>query len=361
MVAPNKQISLEDLGYDSYFVTKREDSGFAGFLMARVVVEHKGVYKIRNESGEYFAKVTGKHMFEASTREDYPAVGDWVAYEQLSDDQAVIRGVLPRRTVIKRKYNRKDEDQIIAANVDVAFVVESVDRDFNLNRFERYFSFAKDGGVLPAIILNKVDLFSAEELNVRILQLRERFKEIPIVLTSVLSDEGLQTLRATILEGKTYCFLGSSGVGKSSLINKLLKKDILRVDDVSASTGRGKHTTTNRELYVLEGGGIVIDNPGMREVGMTDVADGIDSVFDDLSVLAKECKYVDCTHVHEPDCAILALVQSGDLNKEKYANYITLKKEAAHFELSTLEKREKERHFGKYIKSAKKTFKKFDY
>ena len=360
---------IEDLGYDEFFESNRKNLKLGGFSVARVTVEYKGAYKVRNANGEYFAKITGKQIFHALSREDYPAVGDWVAITELNKEQAVIHSILPRKTVIKRKYSSKNETQIISTNIDVAFVVESVGRDYNLNRFERYFAIAANGGIKPAIILNKTDLISKEELDLKLAQLKDRFGDIDIILTSTMTNEGLNELKKYITRGKTYCFLGSSGVGKSSLINTLLGEHIIKTEDISLSTGRGKHATTNREMYFLparrslgeggENGGIVIDNPGMREVGMTDVNEGIDDLFDQITVLAEKCKYIDCTHIREPGCAVLFALQSGVLDEGKYSNYINLKKEAEYYEMTELEKREKDKQFGKFIKKAKKELEKY--
>src|SRR3989339_1170076 len=332
---------------------------------ARVTTEYKGAYKVKNEHGEFLAKVTGKRIFDALSREDYPAVGDWVIIEELPEQQAVIKKILPRKTVIKRMHKDrsriggKNETQIIATNIDVAFVVESVDRDFNLNRFERYFAIAKDGGVKPTIILNKIDLISKEELDIKLAQVKNRFNDVDFIPTSIITDEGLSELKMYMKKGKTYCFLGSSGVGKSSLINKLLGENIIKTENISISTGKGKHTTTNREMYFLENGAIVVDNPGMREVGMTNANEGIDNLFDEIMILAKNCKYVDCIHIHEPGCKVLSAVKSGELDKDKYLNYVSLKREVEHYEMTKLEKREKDKQFGKFVKNAKKELKKY--
>jgi ribosome biogenesis GTPase len=351
---------LEDLGYGDFFEAGRQTAGFGDFLVARVVSESRGAYKVRNERGEYLAKITGKQMFNAASREDYPAVGDWVAIEETSEGVAVIRGIIPRATIFKRKigdknrFGEKDSVQVIATNIDVAFVVESVDRDFNLNRLERYFAIAEAGGVRPVVVLNKVDLISAEDLAKKTLEFEKRFPKVDVVLTSTLSGEGLSSLRGHLEAGKTYCFLGSSGVGKSSLINKLFNEDLIKTGEVSLYSDRGRHTTTSRQMYFLNSGAIVIDNPGIREVGMTDVSSGVESVFDEILVLAKKCKYSDCAHVNEPGCAVLRAVKSGKLNEQKYSNYLNLKKETGYYELNDFEKREKDRRFGKMVKKAKK-------
>ncbi len=353
-----KTISLEELGYGPFFEQALKKLGLENFLLARVIAEHKGAYRVKSQNGEYLAKVTGKQMFNASSREDYPAVGDWVAVKPLDQEQAVIGSVLPRKTVIKRKASGNNEVQIIAANVDVAFVIESVDRDYNLNRFERYFSLAS-GGIKFVLILNKIDLISQEELSLKLTEIQTRLSGSKVIPTSNLTGNGLEELIEYLEKGKTYCFLGSSGVGKSSLINKLLHENIAKTDSISPDSGRGKHVTTSREMYFLKNGSIVIDNPGMREVGLTEADAGANNAFDEITVLAKNCKYTDCTHTHEPGCEVLLALNSGLLDKSKYSNYIKLKKETQHYSLTQYEKKQKSRKFGKFMKKAKEEFKKY--
>jgi ribosome biogenesis GTPase len=354
---------MEDLGYNSFFQTSRVELGLDDFSVARVINESKGAYKVKNADGEYLAKITGKIMFHANSREDYPAVGDWVAIKETDGGRAVIRGVLSRKTIMKRKYGDKDrqgeknQTQVIATNIDVAYVVESVDRDYNLNRLERYFAIARDGGIEPVAILNKIDLLSKRELDLKLAEIRSRLGEVKIISTSTVNDEGLNELRDNIVKGKTYCFLGSSGVGKSSLINKLMREKNIKTGNVGLRSGRGKHVTTSREMYFLSGGGIVIDNPGVREVGMTDVNVGIDDIFHEIIDMAKKCKYADCTHMHEPGCEVLLALKTGKLDKNKYLNYTRVKRESHHYEMNETEKREKGRQFGKFIKKAKKELK----
>lgn len=354
-----KIIKIEDLGYDDFFQSNRVKLGLDGFQVARVIAQYKGAYKVKNAQGEYLAKITGKQIFRATSKEDYPAVGDWVTITEANKEQAVIHKVLPRKTLMKRRNSGKDEIQIIASNIDVAFVIEAVDRDYNLNRIERYFAIARDGGIEPAVILNKIDLISQEELNLKLNEIKNRLGDVQIVPSSTLTKEGIAELKKYIIQRKTYCFLGSSGVGKSSLINKLLGEEIIRTEKIGMHSGRGRHTTTAREMYFLTDGGIVIDNPGVREVGMADIGAGINNLFDEIVTLAKNCKYVDCTHVHEPGCAVLFELESGNLDRGEYENYIILKREADHYEMSELEKREKNRQFGKFFKNAKKDFKKY--
>jgi ribosome biogenesis GTPase len=354
------KIEIDDLGYNSFFESSRKQLGLMDFSVARVISEFRAAYRVKSINGEFLAKVRGKQMLEAASREDYPAVGDWVAITELDNNNAIIEYILPRLTIIKRKHGEKnrignkDKTQIIAANIDIALVIESVDRDYNLNRFERYFAIAENGGVKPAIVINKIDLLSKEELSEKLTHLKKRFPGADIILTSAVSNEGLAELKKYMTFGKTYCFLGSSGVGKSSLINKLLGEKAIKTSDISSFSGRGRHITSSRQMYFLEGGGIVIDNPGMREVGMGNTDQGINSYFNEIISLRRKCKFSDCTHVHEKGCQIVNAVKSGELDEEKYSNYINLKKEADYYGMNDFEKREKDRKFGKFIKQAKK-------
>jgi ribosome biogenesis GTPase / thiamine phosphate phosphatase len=347
-------INLEDLGYNDFFESGYKELGLQKCPLARVIAEYKEAYRVKDAGGEYLAKITGKQMFIAAKREDYPAVGDWVSIEKLPEEKAIIRGILPRKTMLKKKYSDKQENQIIATNIDIAFITESMDRDYNLNRLERYLVLIREGNILPAIILNKIDLISDVELNSRIDEIKNRFDNVDIILTSTITEQGLNELRNYIVKGKTYCFLGSSGVGKSSLINKLIGKEEIKTKEISVSSGKGRHTTTVREMYFLENGGILIDNPGTREVGIADSEKGIGSVFDEISSLSQNCKFPDCAHIHEPDCAVLKAMEEKKLDKDRYANYIKLKKESDFYKMTDLEKKEKDRKFGQFVKNYQK-------
>jgi ribosome biogenesis GTPase len=333
---PEKIIKIEDLGYDEFFEANRKKLRLELFPIARVIAERRGGYRVKNIQGEYLAKIMGKQIWNAKSREDYPAVGDWVSISKVEEDKATIQGVLPRRTIMQRKFSSKDEIQIIATNIDVVFIIEAVGRDYNLNRYERYFAMANDGGIKPAIILNKIDLISNEELKSKLDQIKDRFRNVDVIATSTVNNSGLDELKKYITKGKTYCFLGSSGVGKSSLINCLLCNSEIKTGEIGSFSGRGKHVTTAREMYFLKQGGIVIDNPGVREVGMTDANSGVDNIFDEITSLSKKCKFINCTHVHEPGCEVLLALKSGELNKDKYSNFVSLKKETKHFKMTKI-------------------------
>ncbi len=343
-------MKLADLGYSAFFEAQRQRLGLDGHPVARVIAEYKEAYTVKNEAGEFPAKITGKQLFSAKCREDFPAVGDWAAVSLPGDGSAVIRAVLPRSSLLRRRGAGRFSSQVIAANLDSAFIIESLDRDFSLNRFERYCALARDGGITPSIVLNKTDLASPAELEEKTAAIRERFADMDIIPTSAAAGQGLEELRSRILPGKTYCFLGSSGVGKSSLINRLLGSDAIRTLAIGEGTGRGKHTTTRREMDFPGGGGIIIDNPGMREVGMADSGAGINNVFEEITALAENCRFKDCTHEREPGCAVQAALETGELDQGRYANYLKLKKEAAHYRLNNAGRREKDRRFGKFIK-----------
>jgi ribosome biogenesis GTPase len=323
-------------------------------ITARVVAQYRGKYRVGYENEEFWATVTGNKIFTAESQLDYPVVGDLVNIIDIGYGNAVIKDILPRKSILERKAAGKDSAQPIAANVDIAFIVQAVDRDFNLNRFERYMTICRAGHIRPVLVLNKTDLLTADELKEKTTALQDRFKSTPFLTTSILAEDGIDSLIQAIKKGQIYCFLGSSGVGKSSLINKLLGQELLKTKEISAQTNKGKHTTTHRELFVLKNGGMVIDNPGMREVGLANAGEGVRSVFAEIEQLSKACKFADCTHQHESGCAVLAAVKCGDLSESKYGNYLKLKKESEYYAMTSLEKREKDRSFGKMVKVYKK-------
>ncbi len=352
----------EDLGYTDEYEDYRKKNGLISFEVGRILAEHKERYILSTGRKEYEAEITGNLRFMAVDRSGFPAVGDWVAFQSFDDSLAIIHHIFQRKTVLERKAVGKfGEKQIIAANVDTAFLVQAADRDFNIPRLERYLTVCYSAGVEPEIILNKTDLLSEKEVLSLEHSVVSRIKNVPVHLVSTVTKDGIIPLLAIIKSGKTYCFMGSSGVGKSTIINHLTGNILLATAALSNSTKKGKHTTTHRELIVLEAGGILIDNPGMREIGIADAGEGLDVTFDHITKLAKNCRYSDCTHIHESGCAVLNAVEDGTLDKKMYENYLKLEREQQHFTATLAERRKKDKAFGKMVKQYVKEKKKGKY
>ena len=299
--------------------------------------------------------MTGRLQFVAESSTDLPCVGDWVcARFQDARSHATIHGVLPRKSFLRRKAPGKDIDfQMIAANIDVAFVIQSCHFDFNVRRLERYLVMVREGHIEPVLLLTKIDLVGALELESLIGRIRLAGIKEKIVTLSNVTGAGLDQVRELLVPGRTYCLLGSSGVGKTTLINRLAGDSGLETRGVS-HTGEGRHTTTRRQLVVLEGGALLIDMPGMRELGMLGVSEGLDDTFADIGELAKNCRFADCGHSSEPGCAVRAAIERHDLSEERLQDYRKLSKESAFHDLSYVERRKKDRDFGRFVRSAMK-------
>ncbi|RKD90166.1 ribosome small subunit-dependent GTPase A [Mangrovibacterium diazotrophicum] len=348
-------MTLEDLGYTSDLEHYRTEHGLGTFTIGRVIAEHKERYVVKTAETEYDAEILGNLRFSAQSRADFPAVGDWVAVSEYDDDKALIHAVLPRKSVIERQaVGKKGEKQIIATNIDKAFIVLAVDRDFSINRIERYLAICHNSNVEPIVILGKIDLIEAAASVELLESVRKRVKDVPILTISNESKQGIDELKQMLDQGKTYCLLGSSGVGKSTLLNTLLGQQLMQTDVISEHTNRGKHVTTHRELKVLESGGIIIDNPGMREVGMADSVGGIELTFGTILELSEECRFKDCSHTTETGCAVLAALETGAIDQASYENYLRMTREQQHFESTVAEKRKKDKDFGKLMKNYKK-------
>jgi len=355
-------MKLEDFGYNDHLEKLRIEHNLSDFEIGRVVSEHKERYIVKTEKGESEAEITGNLRFSAKSREDFPAVGDWVALSVYDSDLSIIYKMLPRFSMISRQaVGQFGAIQIIATNIDSAFLVQAVDRDFNINRLERYLTICNSSKVSPIILLTKTDLINEQTLAEIIESIGHRIKNTPIIAISNETQHGYEALKNVIQKGKTYCMLGSSGVGKSSLLNNLSGRAIMRTDAISNSTNKGRHVTSHRELIVLEKGGILIDTPGMREVGITDSSGGVAITFDMIVSLSKNCKFKDCTHTSEAGCSVLEAVENGEIDEASYDNYQKMEREKAHFESSVIEKRKKEKHFGKMMKNYKKDMKKNKY
>ncbi|MEZ5082965.1 MAG: ribosome small subunit-dependent GTPase A [Bacteroidales bacterium] len=349
-------MTLEDLGYNEELEYYRKVNNLASFGVGRVISEHRERYIVKTVENEYDAEIIGNLRFTAHKRSEFPAVGDWVTISQYDEDKVLIHSIFPRKTIIERQaVGKHGEKQIIAANIDFAFIVQAVDWDFNINRIERYLTICNASNVKPIIILNKIDLINDAELSNLISKVRERVKEIPVIAISNESKKGIEELKEWIVKGKTYCLLGSSGVGKSTLLNNLSGKQLMRTNTISASTNKGRHITSHREMLVLENGGILIDNPGMREVGIVDSTVALEMTFEAISQLSRDCKFKDCTHTTEIKCAVLEALSKGEIGRNFYENYLKMEKEKEHFESTISEKRKKDRDFGKMIKHFKKS------
>jgi len=346
---------LEELGYNKKLEKFRKDNDLNSFETGRVIAEHRERYIIKTDKGEFEAEITGNLRFTAKGREDFPAVGDWVALVTYDSDFAIIHKIFPRFSIIKRQaVGHFGEIQVIATNIDYAFIVQSVDRDFNINRLERYLTICNSSKVSPIIILSKIDLINEQQITEVLEKIKGRIKNVPIIAISNESKGGYETLKTTIEKEKTYCLLGSSGVGKSTLLNNLSGKSLMRTDTISQSTNRGKHVTSHRELIILENGGILIDNPGMREVGITDSVTGLEVTFDMIISLSQNCRFKDCTHTTETGCSVLEAVEKGELDRASYENYLRMEREKTHFESTVEERRKRDKLFGKMVKNYKK-------
>ncbi len=348
-------MKLQDLGYNDKLEEFRTAQNLDSFVIGRVIAEHKERYIVKTEKSEFEAEIIGNMRFTAVSREDFPAVGDWVALTDYGSDFGIIHKILPRYSLIKRQaVGQFGKIQIIAANIDYAFLVQAVDRDFNINRLERYLTICNSSKVSPIILLTKTDLADEQRISGIIESIRMRIKNVPVIALSNVTQNGYDSIKKTIKKGKTYCMLGSSGVGKSSLLNNLSGKQAMKTGSVSESTNKGKHVTSHRELIVLESGGILVDNPGMREVGIADTEDGLETTFEEILEYSQNCKFKDCTHTLETGCSVLTALEKGEIDKRSYENYLKLEKEKAHFELTLAGKRKKDKEFGKIMKNYKK-------
>lgn len=353
-------MDLNDLGYNQEFEKFRTEQNLSGFEIGRVVAEHRDRYTIKTAENEYEAEITGHMRFTAKSREDFPAVGDWVALTAYEGGFAIIHKIFPRYSIIKRQaVGQTGEVQVIATNIDFAFLVQAADRDFNLNRLERYLTICNSAGVIPIIVLTKIDLIPETRLQEIVNSIHQRIKQISILTISNETLTGYEGLKNAIQPGKTYCMLGSSGVGKSTLLNNLSGKTVMKTDVISAATQKGRHVSSHRELIVLEIGGILIDNPGMREVGVADAPGGLEITFDRIIQLARDCKFKDCTHQHETGCAILEALENGEIDPSAYDNYMKIQREKSFFESTLAERRKKEKQFGKMYKHVMKDVKKY--
>jgi len=353
-------MELADLGFDRWFQKKREELQRPDCGVARITRVDRDRYLVRNEENEVQAEPTGKLLFCADSSHDLPCVGDWAFVQYYNDGTlAIIHDLFPRKSFLRRKSAGKEVDyQVIASNVDIAFIIQSCDFNFNLRRMERYLVMVNEGHVQPIILLSKSDLVSTKDIEKRISKIRQAHIDARVIAFSNKTASGLETVQQALEKGKTYCLLGSSGVGKTTLLNHLLGREVFETNPVREKDGRGRHTTARRQLTVLDNGALLIDTPGMRELGMIAVGASIDDSFSDIHELSKDCRFNDCTHTMEVGCAILMAVQSRGLSEERYQSYMKLMKESEFHQMSYVERRKKDRQFGRMIKTAMKQIRK---
>ncbi len=349
----SRHTDLARLGWNEWF-EEREKCGPAD-TVARVAAVDRDLLLLMDQTGSFRAKLAGSYLHRHHLSQDLPCVGDWVCVEKHpTDDFGLVHMLLERRTVLRRKTAGDSvEYQMIAANVEHVIIVQSCHFDFNLRRLERYLVMVRDGGADPRVLLTKTDLVEPEVLASQLAEISAAGVKAPVLTLSNVTREGIEDLKRTLLPSNTYCFVGSSGVGKSTVINRLIGREMLQTKGVS-ETGEGRHATVRRELIILDGGALVIDNPGMREFGVLGAESGIDDSFSDIIGIASGCRYRNCSHTGEPGCAVLEALKSGALSQEHYDHYTKLREESEFYQMSYAEKRKKDRDFGRHIKSAKK-------
>lgn len=347
--------TLNELGFGTHQEKFRQENELGEMPPGRVTAVHRERYSVWTEETELEAELIGHLRFASESPSDLPAVGDWVVVDVFDGHRGLIHGVYPRKNSLERQAVGKfGETQIIAANIDTALIVLAADRDFSINRIERYLAVCHSAEIFPVILLSKTDLLDHDETMQLTDMIGSRIPGIPCIPMSNETCLGLDRIREYLAPGKTCCLLGSSGVGKSTLLNRLAGRPVMETASISVSSDRGRHKTTRRELIMLSEGGMIIDNPGMREVGLADAEKGLSVTFDPVMQLAENCRFSDCTHQNEAGCAVLAAVESGELDSALYAHYVKLRKEQAHFESTVSERRRKDRQFGKMVKQIKK-------
>ena len=347
---------IEKLGFDKWFQDNLDPESFEGLEIARVIAVHKDSYTINNGDNDVFAELIGKILYSAASPIDYPAVGDWV-FANFYDKNtfSIIHDILPRKSLLKRKTPGKKIDfQLIAANIDVAFIVQSLDDNFNLRRLERYLVMINESNIKPIVLLSKSDLLTSEEIVSRIGKIQKIMPRLHVQPFSNENESSLKNVKELLKLGLTYCLLGSSGVGKTTLLNNLIGESLFETKTVREKDSKGRHATTSRQLIKLDCGAMVVDTPGMRELGHFSVETGLDETFAEIIELSEKCQFNNCTHLKEKGCAVLHAVKNGQLSEERYQNYTKMNKESIYNEMSYLEKRQKDKQFGKFCKMVMK-------
>lgn len=351
---------LAGLGLESWFMAQITPEKLTGLTLARVMAVQKDSFMVSYGRDDIFAELLGRLMYEAESALNYPAVGDWVLTRLYDENSlAIIHEVLPRKSLLKRKTaGQKVDFQLIAANIDTAFIMQSLDENYNLRRLERYLVMVHEGNIRPVVLLSKSDLLAPADIKANIAEINKLMPQIRVLPFSNKDSSGLGEVISCLLPGKTYCLLGSSGVGKTSLLNNLLGGHEFKTMAVREKDGKGRHITTSRQMLRLENGALIIDTPGMRELGNFSILSGMEETFPDIRRLFDDCRFKDCTHKNEKGCAVLDAVEQGVISESRFQNYLKMTREAQYNEMSYLEKRKKDKQFGKYVKSVKKHMKK---
>lgn len=348
--------NIHKLGFDTAWVNTDLEVKLGSYELARVIAVGKDSYVISDGDSELRAELVGKLIYNAESSLDFPTVGDWVLANFYDDNTfAIIHEILPRKSLLKRKSAGKKVDlQLIAANIDIAFIIQSLNDNFNLRRLERYLLMVNEGGISPVVLLSKSDLLAEAEIQDKVNDVLDLMSNIKVIAFTNEKQDSWKNVEQELESGKTYCLLGSSGVGKTTLLNNLLGGTVFKTRTVSKKQSKGRHTTTSRELILLNSGAMIIDTPGMRELGTVASDAGLEQTFSDIEALAENCRFGDCTHTSEAGCAVLAAIETGELSEERWQSYRKISREAAYNEMSYVEKRKKSRQLGKYYKSVMK-------
>ena len=345
-------INLNTYGWNEKLNQLKQESPYSSLAHGRISIVHRTCYEVVSEIGMFQCELTGSMMYGKSDFE-LPCTGDWILFQAFDESKGIIVDMLPReRTLYRKKNGTVADKQAIASNVDKAFIVQSLDENFNVRRAERFMVQILEENINPVLVLNKADLgFDRQKVEE---QLKHIAHQMPVFFTSICQPQTIFQLRESISEGETVVFVGSSGVGKSSLVNALCEKSILSTSDISLSTGKGRHTSTRREMVLMNGSGVLIDTPGVREFGLAiDNTDSLAEVLE-ISDYAKSCRFKDCKHMDEPGCAVLEAVNKGLLDPKVYESYLKLRREAWHFSASEHEKRKQDKSFSKLVEEVKK-------